>query len=479
MAPPRRAGGGPAVTATRAITEADARRLLLLQAVEAAPESALWTAEDRRWASRAATQAAGAEAPRDAWLAERARLAAQRLAPRDAALRAVLAHRLWWPGAAGLALGIGALIGALSDTLLAGDYFNLLSLPFFGLLAWNLALYALLAVLALRGARAHGPLRGALARGMTRWIRRAASTALLADFARRWAAASAPLVQARSTRLMHLAAAGLALGLVAGMYTRALVFDYRAGWATTLLAPAQVRAVLATVFAPAQAISGIAVPDTAGIAALQITPATPPQASAAPWLHLMALTLLLVVALPRAVLSVLAARQVRRLERRFPLALDGPYFDRLRPPPARDGLALWVLPHGAPVPAPAAAALRDWVTQALGEATPLQIAEPVAYGDEDTAPASVPPGRPLLLFDLAATPEAEVHGRLLRAVSGHPLIVVDEAGFVRRFGRGERLAERRAAWQSLAEATPAPLLFVNLDAPDAAAADALRTAVAH
>jgi hypothetical protein len=76
----------------------------------------------------------------------------------------------------------------------------------------------------------------------------------------------------------------------------------------------------------------------------------------------------------------------------------------------------------------------------------------------------------VLLFALTATPEAETHGALLRALPQPPAaIVVDEADFRRRFtgAAGEqRVQQRRAAWQRLlADAgLPAPV-FLDLSSP--------------
>jgi hypothetical protein len=70
---------------------------------------------------------------------------------------------------------------------------------------------------------------------------------------------------------------------------------------------------------------------------------------------------------------------------------------------------------------------------------------------------------------LAATPEAEVQGRLLQALAAaDPVVVADHGGFVRRFGAGERLAQREAAWRALVG--PQPFVSVALDAPDPAIA---------
>ena len=70
--------------------------------------------------------------------------------------------------------------------------------------------------------------------------------ALTAD----WARVAAPLYAARAARILHLAAAALALGVIAGLYVRGLAFEYRATWESTFLDPAQVRALLAAALAP-------------------------------------------------------------------------------------------------------------------------------------------------------------------------------------------------------------------------------------
>ena len=93
-----------------------------------------------------------------------------------------------------------------------------------------------------------------------------------------------------------------------------------------------------------------------------------------------------------------------------------------------------------------------------------------------TAMAAI--GWRVLLVDLATTPEPEVQGRLLQALAtADPLVVADHSGFVRRFGHGERLAQREAAWRALVGAQP--FVSVALDAPDGTAAGlALQRALA-
>jgi hypothetical protein len=451
------------------MTEDDARAVLLLQTVEAEPPGALWTAEDRQWATRAAAQDAAADASRAERVVARARLAMQRLAPRDAALRRVLQARTWRPAWVTAAGGLGLVLGLVSDGLVAGPYFNLLSPLFWGLLAWNAVLYAALGVDALR--RQGGWLRGRVAR---RLLGRVRGQGLLAGFGARWAAAAEPLAGARAAALLHALAGGVGLGLIAGLLLRGLVLDYRAGWATTLLDAGTVRATLAVGLQPALALLGQTLPADAAFDALRVTPATPALASAAPWLLLMSAQLALWIVLPRVALLLLALRRSARLTRDLPLELSSPAFERWLAQPSR---ALWVLPHGA-APAPqAAAGLRAMLAGGFGDAVAVHWAEPLPWGDEDRPPPPPPGARAVLLVDLAATPEAEVQGRLLQSLAAaDPIVVADRTGFVRRFGTGTRLSEREAAWRALVGNRP--FASVALDVPDpAAAAQALRAAL--
>jgi hypothetical protein len=105
----------------------------------------------------------------------------------------------------------------------------------------------------------------------------------------------------------------------------------------------------------------------------------------------------------------------------------------------------------------------------------------VAFGDEEAAvaDAATDVDVALALFDLGATPEAEQQGRLVESLgaalpAGTPvLLVVDEAGFRTRFATmPERLAQRQAAWTAFANGRAVPVVFMDLEDPDLAAAEA-------
>ena len=476
------------------MNEADARRAMLVQAFEAAePEGPLWTAQDRDWASRSA-----AEAPPERYIEARARAAMQRLAPRLGDFGRRLDRPIWRARWTLLALSAGAALGLATNAIGPGQRVNLLAPPVWVLVAWNLVVYALLLAQALASlrpgsARAPGPLRRmALKLVDFRLVqpagngapdgRRAGPSALQA-FAADWTRLSLPLTAARVALLLHLAAAALALGEIGGLYLRGLVLDYRAGWESTFLGAGTVQSLLSTLLAPAAALSGIAVPDVAGIEALRTvqgaeTPAQP-GASAAPWMHLYALTLSLFVVLPRGLLAVASGGRALWLSRRFPLPLDLPYFQRLLRQRTGGLASVWVLPYAQTPDATAAVGLRALLARDYGDAVQVALAPTVAFADEEALalPPAPPPGSSALvaLFDLAATPEAEHQGRFLRWLAAAPIpvvAVVDESAFRRRFGGlPERLAERRAAWQTLAATAGVRIVPVDLAQPDPARAE--------
>ncbi|MFA7504857.1 MAG: DUF2868 domain-containing protein [Burkholderiaceae bacterium] len=459
------------------MNENDSRDLLLVQAYEEIANPA-WGAEDRRWASDATARKLGSEADDDAYLVVRARLAAERLRERDPTARGLDRVSRWPLGAGWLIVGIGLLAGFAGDATGADRFINLLAPPLLGLIAWNLLAYAGLAISRLRGAgpTPRSPLARLWMRLLTGRLRRAdtALPATASRFATAWTQATMPLTTARLARVLHLAAAALALGAIIGLYLRGLVFEYRAGWASTFLEPDQVGSLLALVFGPASLLTGIELPDPARLAAMRIPPG--PGERAAQWIHLQAATLALVVVLPRLALALLAARRTRRLAESIALPLRDPYFAALLR--ARGGAAgaIQVIPYATELGQGARDLLASLLAGIFGASVVVRIAPSVPFGDE-AEPAiggACPPADWfMVLFRLAATPEREVQLRFVERIRdrlppGAPLaVLIDDASFRARFADPARLAQRVDAWRRiLEEAEAGPLVFLSLT-PDA------------
>ncbi|RXZ68034.1 DUF2868 domain-containing protein, partial [Agromyces albus] len=317
---------------------------------------------------------------------------------------------------------------------------------------------------------------------------------VLAALPRDWARVAAPLYGARAARVLHLAAAATALGVIAGLYLRGLAFEYRASWESTFLGAEQVHALLAVTLAPGSWVTGIPVPDIAAIEAIR----APASENAALWMHLMAATVAAVVIVPRLVLALVAGLVERRRAKRVVLPLDEPYYRRLVAAWVGEPARVRVIPYSYTLTPEARAGLEAILARAYGNAV-AAIDAPVAWGDDfeqssvtdaagtgfsDAGEIRVP------LFGLTATPEDDAHGAFLTALgggddrrraaaSGTTVALVDESAFLARWGDdARRRDERRAAWRELLEAHGSVSVFVDLIDPDLAAAEAELAAAA-
>ncbi len=469
------------------MNEFEARSALLVRAYETmspAQTQGRWTEEDRGWATQAALQLEGEQASPAVFIAHRACLAAERLCARDYAVRRVVGALSWRPWV-GWALALLALAaGVATDAIGSAQQINVLAPPLLALLAWNLIVYAVLllrAVTRFAGAAALRP--GPLARLLARTVHAAASerrmeqlTQPLAAFARDWVLASASLTASRVARILHWAAAAFAAGALLGMYLRGFALEYRAGWGSTFLDAPAVHALLSVVLGPAAALSGIGLPDAAGLAAIRSS--LSPGENAARWIHLYALTVAVLVLLPRSLMALVQSLTERRLAGHFPLSLDDGYFQAIAR--AQRGVAaeIRVLPYSFHPGAQARLGLETLLARVFGPRVELALLPPVEFGGEDGLDPALFPAVPVALvaalFPLTATPERENHGTFVQALAarlaqGSPLaVLIDESAFRLRLGEAgtARIVERRAAWQRMLAATGHEPVFVDLEAGD-------------
>ena len=474
--------------------ERAARDVVLVRAIETADGAReLWGDEDRVWAGRAAAEAVGEAASADAFLAQRAQRVLERLAKRHPKVRAVAdipqARRWLAPAAAAAAF----VVGAAGVDVGSAHRINLLAPPVLALIVWNLAVYVALLASALRRARpslpeARRPLRRTVAawlRDVSRPLGKAMSVpslaAALARFSTDWSVLAAPLWRARAARLLHVCAALLAAGAIAGLYVRGIALEYRAAWQSTFLDATDVARLLEVVLAPGSWVTGIAIP---GVARLQAIGSGSAGENAAPWIHLYAGTLVVVVVAPRLVLAAIAWFRERRLATRFPIALEHAYFQRLIRG-WREGTArVACIAYSFDIPDANADGLARLLTRVFQTAVDIDWLPVVRYGDDAfPAPSSLPLAAVVAVFSLTATPEPENHGALVRALQSGawgraPLaVIVDTSDFLRRFeGHPQRLAERQAAWRQMLAAHGGEPLFVRLaEPPLQEAANALAT----
>jgi hypothetical protein len=291
------------------------------------------------------------------------------------------------------------------------------------------------------------------------------------------------LADARAGRVLHLAAALFALGAVLGLYLRAVAFEYRIGWESTFLTASTVHTILQFVLEPAAKLLGMSFPSPEAVSAMRITGGAG-GADAGPWIHMYAVTIGLAVVAPRLLLSAYAGWRERRLANAFRFDLGEPYFRRVLAAFAPSRARLRVAPYSTTLDEAAVSGLQALARHLLGDATELALRPSTAYGEEERAGLGLPRNEtdvPLTLavFNAAATPEAENHGRFLdnlRAALETPLaVVIDTTAYRRRLGvqagAEARLGERCNAWRTFADSRGLPAACVDLATPDVAAAE--------
>ena len=453
---------------------------------------AVWTDADRAWASRAGAEVAGEGADAAVFVARRARLALERIGERHKALPRAVRALHWRPWIAWLVVVGAFVLGVAIDRIGGAQRINLLAPPIFALLAWNLAVYVVLAVRFVVGygdAGDPGPVRRLLMRVASRSamshrggrsarddagrIIAASMAALTAD----WFRLAAPLYTMRAARILHFAAAAVALGVIAGLYVRGLAFEYRATWESTFLDAPAIHRLLAVLLAPGSALSGVALPGVAQLEAIR----APASENAAAWLHLLAASAFAIVVIPRLLLGLATGIVERHRAARIALSLGEPYYQRLLRGFRGGPVRVRIIPYSYALPPAALTGLEAIVTRAFGGSAALTVEPAVSYGDEDTL-AQRPPAEgngPLVaVFNLTATPEPAAHGAFVKAVAAigpacPVLAFVDESAFRARWpGDDRRLAQRRGIWSDLLTEQRVAPIFLDLAAPDLAFAEA-------
>lgn len=485
------------------MTEHDALKVLLVRSIETQGGfgNPLQDA-DRQMATRMAMEEVGRDGPADAFIAARATALIAQLAPREPLIEAITALKLWRPAwiwvccAAGFVLGITA-----SEVFAEDNEQNIVDLLPWLVILWNLAVYAALL------AGKHMPIRPRLIERVARWasswtlaamtgkrrgspaflfhprqrsltkrIRASRESAVaLRDFAGRWTSARLPLVASRVALLMHGASVAFVIGVILSMYANAWGNDLALVWESSIVtSPGAARLLLSVLFAPALLVTGFALPDTSWFAALRENAGSVSTVAAAmDWLYLYAVSLLLLVAIPRMVLALWNAWRSHRLSCRFPLSLDDGYFRSLLRVQRDVKTKVQIVPYACEPAEAATDSLEELVGAAIGGPAVVNVEKPVPFGGEDE-PGQLPPPHAdtthlLVLFDLSATPEEENHGAFIKAMEDRSalraVVVVDESGFIRRFGgNSSRHLARREAWATFASSMGRFPLFVSLDA---------------
>lgn len=468
-----------------------ARNVILLRSIETADQKhEILSQDDRTHASRSARELAQwqatenkSEITSEHFLQQRAELLLRRVAERTPAFAAFLKQgiglRLLWRVLPILALLAGAALDRIADP----HRVDLLSAPLLLIIGWNLAVYLLLLLwifVPSPGWLMRDGMNQILTAGkraLPRKLPHALSAAVF-SFWSEWSRLSAGLTRARMSRTVHLSAALFAVGAVLSLYARGFLSQYVAGWESTFLNAAQVHYLLSKLFAPAMLLFPLQGFSIAEIESLRFGQPTL-AASGARWVHLYAVTLLLLVILPRLLLAGFAHWQAQKLERDFPIDLQQPYFRQFGEAMGAAPGILRVLPYSFTVDEARDRGLNAIAAMLLGEQARVMLRPSSAYGDEpkdamrDIGLNDPEVAMTAVLFNLGATPEKENHGAfldyLVRNTRRGIAVLIDASAYQERVGTQAggkaRVAERIALWQQFCSFHHAPATIVNLIDP--------------
>jgi len=291
-----------------------------------------------------------------------------------------------------------------------------------------------------------------------------------------WHRYAGALLAARVRRTLHLGALAMMLGVLIGMYARGLTFEYHAMWESTWLDAEQVQTLLRLVLGPASALLGIELPD--------VTALEGPNSSgdAASWIHLYAATALLFVVLPRGVLALIESWRCERLAIDLPVDLDDAYFKRQFSAWRGATRRVDIVPYSFNPRPVALDRLKALLQDAYGARAQIQIHPPLAYGAEPSAirldagsretGADSRDGSLVVLFNLAQSPEIEVHGNFLKELKlivgetqARMLILLDVSSYHERVRESERRQQRLRSWIGVCSEEDLEAVDVELDRP--------------
>ncbi len=277
--------------------------------------------------------------------------------------------------------------------------------------------------------------------------------ASLSRFFQLWSSLVGEGVRLKGKSMLHWGAAGLAIGVIIGLYCRGFVFEYRASWASTFLEAEQVHHMLAVILFPASTLLGIDFPSVQAIATLK----APGSENAAIWIHLWAVTCLILIVLPRVGLALITSQNALKQLDSLTLPLEQPYFHRLLTQYRGEDIWVEVLPYQCQLKHSLLELLEEFSLEMFGNRAYVQTRKPISYGESNfrMKASGTMPLRVLIVFDVATTPEQEVHGAFLQNIQDQveswngdaSLLILLHEGSYRKRADPERLRERFQTWE--------------------------------
>ena len=466
------------------LTEHQAQQVTLVRVLEQTQNNgSIWTAEYAKEATRATIELVGPKASFAEFVARRAQWVLQAISRRSPD-RAILLRRPRWPFFAGqvlaaLAFACGFMTDLLATSFMHPGQINIVELPLVLLIVWNLGFFAWFSVKWVlyffrRGKQPVGPvielfgkLRASESLGFGRKRQRPWADGFKSD----WSQLSAPLNAARLKMAASLASMLFTLGAVAHLIYRAAFDHYTAGWKTTLTSSVDAGSVhtfVSWVLAPGSFLLNRPIPDVKHIESLRMPPSLGEVAEN--WIWLYFASVLAWVVIPRLYLVALNAFARWRMCRNFPLPMNATYFTTLRAAWRGQRIGVSVVPFRYELSPVLRNNLSAMLKRIYGLAVDITIDQPVLMGS-DTNDWKNPVERDghvavIVIFNLAATAEADVHGVLLTGLEkyieeGTPIVPVVDTGAYRQ-DDPERFRQRRNQWRQALDRIKFKPLFLDL-----------------
>ena len=365
---------------------------------------------------------------------------------------------------------------------------SLLAFPLLGLILWNLLVYLGLLVSFLRPRRPADtaldhPDRQPPSSALFVWLGEWACARLktpdpdamaivaraLPAYLRAWTADYTPVATMRIRAALHAGAALTVAGAVLGMYLRGLALAYQATWESTFLEPGTVEVLLRITLTPAATLLGIVLPDVAALEQMRLPGGA---VTAAPWIHLWALTAGITVLLPRTLLLLGSLWVVHRRTRELPEDPLAGSFRILRDARQGAGSFAEIFPYSYNPAQKERDTALELALEVAGHGVSARIHEPTLYGAGTSLRTEDPtPDLWIVVFSLAQSPEREVHGEFLThmlSLSGGRgvLAIVDRSPWKLRFDRTEddRALERERTWERVIGETGLTAVHLDLSA---------------
>jgi hypothetical protein len=317
------------------LDEARARKLVLVRAIEDVDAQGRLLGEAEREQVEREALAACRRTPQGSidvpdYLQERSRRILAVVENRNPRLAALQDEEPWRGWLLWLLPLAACLLGAAMDRIDNPHQVNMLSPPLLGVLAWNVAVYLLLVATAVwpRRRAPQGPL------ALRRWLAGLPGGRLRSGAAVRFHQQWLRIAGAQQWRwwkqLLHLSAAGWAVGLAISIVLGGVVREYRVGWESTLLGVREVHMLLSALFAPVVALLPF---DPFSVADLERMAFRSGAAigleEARRWVWMYVALLAVVVVAPRVLLAAWTAWQRRQAGRAIPIDLGDSYFVQL------------------------------------------------------------------------------------------------------------------------------------------------------